>query len=110
MFHFDRWWNPVVEDHATDRTYRIGQTRAVQVHKLVTAGTVEEKVDRMLEEKRDLASRIVAAGERWITELDNGALRDLLSLSGEAIVAPDGPDREAEETGAPVGAGRRRKP
>jgi hypothetical protein len=109
VFHFDRWWNPAVEDQATDRTYRIGQTRAVQVHKLVTAGTVEEKVDRMLEEKRDLASRIVAAGERWITELDDRALRDLFSLSGEAVVAPEEPDREAEEIEAP-GRGGRRKP
>ena len=55
VFHFDRWWNPAVEDQATDRAYRIGQKRAVQVHKLVCAGTVEEKIDRLLEQKRDLA-------------------------------------------------------
>ncbi|MGH8167551.1 MAG: DEAD/DEAH box helicase, partial [Woeseiaceae bacterium] len=63
VFHFDRWWNPAVEDQATDRAYRIGQRRAVQVHKLICAGTVEEKVDRLLEQKRGLASRIVGAGE-----------------------------------------------
>ena len=55
VFHYDRWWNPAVEDQATDRAYRIGQRRAVQVHKLLCAGTVEEKIDRMLEQKRDLA-------------------------------------------------------
>ena len=70
VFHFDRWWNPAVEDQATDRAYRIGQQRSVQVHKLLTAGTIEEKVDRLLEQKRDLASRIVGQGEQWITELD----------------------------------------
>jgi hypothetical protein len=70
VFHFDRWWNPAVEDQATDRAYRIGQKRAVQVHKLVCAGTVEEKIDRLLEQKRELASKIVGAGEQWITELD----------------------------------------
>src|SRR5205823_10242877 len=62
VFHFDRWWNPAVEDQATDRAYRIGQRRAVQVHKLLTAGTVEEKIDQMLERKRELAQRIVDRG------------------------------------------------
>ena len=89
VFHFDRWWNPAVEDQATDRAYRIGQKRAVQVYKLLTAGTVEEKVDRMLEDKRDLASRIVGAGEQWITELDDAALRELFTLSADAVVAAD---------------------
>ncbi len=89
VFHFDRWWNPAVEDQATDRAYRIGQKRAVLVYKLLTAGTVEEKVDRLLEDKRDLASRIVGAGEQWITELDDAALRDLFTLSADAVVAAD---------------------
>src|SRR5204862_7172020 len=84
VFHFDRWWNPAVEDQATDRAHRIGQQRAVQVHKLLTAGTVEEKVDAMLEKKRDLASRIVGAGEQWITELGDAALRELFSLASDA--------------------------
>jgi len=103
VFHFDRWWNPAVEDQATDRAYRIGQTRAVQVHKLLTAGTVEERVDAMLEEKRDLASRIVGAGERWITEMDDAALRNLFALSSGAVVEED------EDENTPVGAtaGRR---
>lgn len=89
VFHFDRWWNPAVEDQATDRAYRIGQRRAVQVHKLLCAGTVEEKVDQLLERKRDLAARIVGAGEQWITELDDAALKDLFSLAPDAVIAPD---------------------
>ena len=96
VFHFDRWWNPAVEDQATDRAYRIGQSRTVQVHKFVTAGTIEERVDRMLEEKRDLASRVVASGERWITEMDDAALRDVFALSAHAVVA-DAADRDADE-------------
>jgi hypothetical protein len=94
VFHFDRWWNPAVEDQATDRAYRIGQKRSVQVHKLVCAGTVEEKVDRMLEHKRDLAAKVLGAGEKWITELGNDELRDLFALSEDAAVGMD--DEEAE--------------
>ncbi len=94
VFHFDRWWNPAVEDQATDRAYRIGQQRSVQVHKLLSAGTVEEKVDRLLEQKRDLASRIVGEGEQWITELDDAALRDLFALAPDAVVAGEEADRD----------------
>jgi superfamily II DNA or RNA helicase len=89
VFHYDRWWNPAVEDQATDRAYRIGQKRAVQVHKLFCAGTVEEKIDRLLEQKRNLASKVIGAGEQWITELDSSALRDLFALSDGAVVAGD---------------------
>lgn len=103
VFHFDRWWNPAVEDQATDRAYRIGQKRAVQVLKLVCAGTVEEKIDRLLEHKRDLASKVVGAGEQWITELDGRELRDLFSLS-EGTVADDD-----DETGAVVPPKQREK-
>jgi SNF2 family DNA or RNA helicase len=92
VFHFDRWWNPAVEDQATDRAYRIGQTRAVQVHKLLCAGTVEEKIARMLEQKRELASKVVGTGEQWITELEAGELRDLFALSKDAVVAGDDGD------------------
>ena len=96
VFHYDRWWNPAVEDQATDRTHRIGQTRIVQVHKFVTAGTMEEKVDRMLEEKKDLADRVVGkSSEAWLTELDDKALRDLVTLSRDAVVG----DLEAEAEG-----------
>ncbi len=107
VFHFDRWWNPAVEDQATDRAHRIGQQRAVQVHKLLTAGTVEEKVDAMLEKKRDLASRIVGAGEQWITELGDAALRELFSLASDAVVASDEAD-ESDGLGEPGPAPRRR--
>jgi len=86
VFHFDRWWNPAVEDQATDRTYRIGQTRNVQVHKLITMGTLEEKIDGMLESKRDLADRVVGTGEGWLTELDDDALRRLVSLEPDADI------------------------
>ncbi len=97
VFHYDRWWNPAVEDQATDRAHRIGQRRAVQVHKLVCAGTVEEKVDRLLEQKRSLAARIVGAGERWITEMGDGELRELFALSKDAVVgAEDGGDEDSE--------------
>ncbi len=89
VFHYDRWWNPAVEDQATDRAYRIGQKRAVQVHKLVCAGTVEEKIDRLLEQKRDLASKVVGAGEQWITELSGPDLRNLFALSGGSVADAD---------------------
>jgi SNF2 family DNA or RNA helicase len=71
VFHYDRWWNPAVEDQATDRAYRIGQQERVQVHKFLCAGSIEERVDALLESKRDLAARIVGQGEQWITELSN---------------------------------------
>ena len=86
VFHFDRWWNPAVEDQATDRTYRIGQTKNVQVHKLITMGTLEEKIDAMLESKRDLADRVVGTGEGWLTELDDAALRRLVDLEPDADI------------------------
>jgi superfamily II DNA or RNA helicase len=86
VFHFDRWWNPAVEDQATDRTYRIGQTKNVQVHKLITMGTLEEKIDGMLESKRDLADRVVGTGEGWLTELDDDALRRLVLLEPDADI------------------------
>ena len=81
VFHYDRWWNPAVENQATDRAHRIGQTRRVQVHKFVTLGTVEERIDKMLAEKAALAQNIVGSGDDWLTELSTGELRDYLSLS-----------------------------
>ncbi len=83
VIHFDRWWNPAVENQATDRAYRIGQTNAVQVHKLVSAGSIEEKIDAMISGKRELADRVVGTGEKWLTELDTRELADVLRLSGE---------------------------
>jgi SNF2 family DNA or RNA helicase len=89
VFHYDRWWNPAVEDQATDRAYRIGQQRSVQVHKLMCAGTVEDKVDQLLERKRQLAATIVGEGEQWITELDDGELRSLFSLAPDAVITEE---------------------
>lgn len=80
VFHFDRWWNPAVENQATDRAYRIGQTRNVQVHKFITLGTLEERIDEMIEQKLGLSQQIVGQGENWITELDTDELKELLSL------------------------------
>ncbi len=85
VVHFDRWWNPAVEDQATDRAFRIGQHRNVQVHKLVVAGTLEERIDEMIERKTEVAAAVVGSGEGWLTELSNDALRDLLRLGAEAL-------------------------
>ncbi len=86
VVHVDRWWNPAVEDQATDRAFRIGQRRAVQVRKFVTAGTVEEKIATMINEKRGLAAKIVGTGEQWLTELSTTELRSLLALEAGAVV------------------------
>ncbi|MEZ0166577.1 DEAD/DEAH box helicase [Kineococcus sp. LSe6-4] len=85
VVHVDRWWNPAVEDQATDRAFRIGQHRQVQVRKLVSVGTVEERVDAVISRKRDLADRVVGSGEGWITDLDTDALRELLRLGDDAV-------------------------
>nr|MCU0689328.1 SWF/SNF helicase family protein [Phycisphaerales bacterium] len=85
VFHFDRWWNPAVENQATDRAFRIGQTRTVQVHKFVVAGTLEEKIDQMIEAKSGLADNVIGSGESWLTELSLSALRDVLALRDDAI-------------------------
>lgn len=89
VFHFDRWWNPAVENQATDRVFRIGQTRNVQVHKFVCNGTLEEKIHDLIESKKALADQIVGAGEGWITELDTNQLRDLLLLDRNAIIGEE---------------------
>ncbi|MEZ2278644.1 MAG: DEAD/DEAH box helicase [Microcoleus sp.] len=86
VFHYDRWWNPAVENQATDRVFRIGQTRNVQVHKFVCTGTLEEKIHDMIESKKALAEQVVSAGENWITELDTDQLRNLLILDRNAII------------------------
>ena len=85
VFHFDRWWNPAVEDQATDRAFRIGQTRSVSVFKYICAGTVEERIDEMIEKKKELAGLVVRAAEDWLTELSTSDLRELLSLRQDAI-------------------------
>jgi len=80
VFHFDRWWNPAVEDQATDRAFRIGQTRNVLVHKFVCLGTLEEQIDKMIEDKKILADSIVGKGENWLTEMTTADLRTLVNL------------------------------
>ncbi|MFC7358962.1 DEAD/DEAH box helicase [Nocardioides astragali] len=80
VIHFDRWWNPAVEDQATDRAYRIGQTRPVQVHRCITQGTIEERIAELLARKRSLADSVLARGETALTELSNAELRDLVEL------------------------------
>jgi hypothetical protein len=83
VFHFDRWWNPAVENQATDRAFRIGQTRDVQVRKFVCAGTLEERIDELIESKKALAESVVGAGEAWLTEMSTDELRDLMALRRE---------------------------
>ena len=80
VFHFDRWWNPAVEDQATDRAFRIGQKRNVQVHKFVTTGTLEEMIDDMIESKKGLAQAVVGSGENWLTEMSTDELRRVVTL------------------------------
>jgi SNF2 family DNA or RNA helicase len=108
VFHYDRWWNPAVEDQATDRAHRIGQTKRVQVHKLLCAGTIEEKVNAMLERKRGLAASVVGSEERFITELDDGELRDLFALSNDASVSGDEGDESSASAAAAVSGKKRR--
>jgi SNF2 family DNA or RNA helicase len=85
VFHFDRWWNPAVENQATDRAFRIGQRRNVQVHKFVVAGTLEERINAILESKQSLADTIVGSGEHWLTELNTDELREILMLRHETL-------------------------
>jgi SNF2 family DNA or RNA helicase len=80
VIHFDRWWNPAVEDQATDRAFRIGQNRNVQVHKFVCVGTLEERIDEMIESKKGLADAVIGSGEAWITDLSTEELQDLVRL------------------------------
>lgn len=80
VIHYDLWWNPAVENQGTDRTFRIGQTKNVIVHRMITFGTLEEKIDKMLQRKKALADSIITAGEKWITELSNEELQELFRL------------------------------
>ncbi|MGX2041818.1 DEAD/DEAH box helicase [Methylocaldum sp. MU1018] len=86
VFHFDRWWNPAVEDQATDRAFRIGQTRNVFVHKFITLGTLEERIDRMIEDKKQVAGAIVGRDESWLAKLDNESFKQLIALNRQALL------------------------
>lgn len=85
VVHFDRWWNPAVENQATDRAFRIGQRRNVQVRKLISTGTLEERIDEMIERKQALAERVVGTGEGWLTELSTAELREIVRLSADSV-------------------------
>jgi SNF2 family DNA or RNA helicase len=85
VFHFDRWYNPAVENQATDRAFRIGQTRNVQVHKFICLGTLEERIDELIEHKQALADSIVGEGESWLSEMSTDELRDLVALRREVM-------------------------
>lgn len=89
VFHFDRWWNPAVENQATDRVFRIGQTKNVQVHKFVCIGTLEERIDQMIEQKKALAESIISAGEAWLTEMSTEQLKEVFTLSRDAVEPPE---------------------
>ncbi|CAN5817227.1 DEAD/DEAH box helicase [soil metagenome] len=97
VIHYDRWWNPAVEDQASDRAHRIGQTERVLIHRLMAVGTLEERIDAMLDAKREVAAAIVGSTETWITELEPDALLDLVRLS-------DGSDGAGRLVGAHTGA------
>ncbi len=86
VFHFDRWWNPAVEDQATDRAFRIGQRKNVFAHKFVAMGTLEERIDAMIEDKKRLSSLVVGSDESWLTELDNDTFKELISLRRSAVL------------------------
>ena len=86
VFHFDRWWNPAVENQATDRAFRIGQTKNVQVHKFICDGTLEERIDEIIKSKKALADNIIGTGEGWLTEMTTEQLKDIFVLRREAVV------------------------
>ena len=109
MVHYDRWWNPAVEDQASDRAYRIGQDRAVQIHRLISEGTLEDRIAAVLAAKRELAERVVGGGERWISELSNDDLAELVS-SGEAGMTPAARSPRGGSSAGRGGGGRGSKP
>jgi SNF2 family DNA or RNA helicase len=81
VVHYDLWWNPAVEAQATDRAYRIGQTKNVMVHRFITQNTFEEKINEMIQHKKHLAELTVATGENWIGDLSNKELREIFELA-----------------------------
>lgn len=83
VVHYDRWWNPAVENQATDRAFRIGQNKNVQVHKLICQGTLEERIDELIERKKNLSEQVVGSGENWLTEMSNHELKELIELQGQ---------------------------
>ena len=86
VFHFDRWWNPAVENQATDRVFRIGQKKNVEVHKFISVGTLEEKIDSLIERKKSLTENIIGTGEAWLTEMNTSELKKIFELRKDAVV------------------------
>ena len=97
VIHLDRWWNPAVEEQATDRAFRIGQRRAVQVRKFSCPGTVEERIDALVRSKRALSQLVVGDGEGWLTELSTAQLRELFTLGAEALSDEPGSDEPGSD-------------
>ncbi|MNZ61488.1 RNA polymerase-associated protein RapA [compost metagenome] len=89
VIHYDRWWNPAVENQATDRVFRIGQQRNVEVHKLICQGTLEERIDELIEKKKSLSEQVVGSGEQWLTEMSNDELRSLVTLHQGSFLEGD---------------------
>lgn len=89
VVHYDRWWNPAVENQATDRVFRIGQQKNVEVHKLICQGTLEERIDELIERKKTLSEQVVGSGEQWLTEMSDEELRSLIVLR-EGGLFPEG--------------------
>jgi len=89
VIHYDRWWNPAVEDQATDRAWRIGQHNTVNVHKMICQGTVEERIGQVIDEKRALADAVIGSGEAWLSELSTAELRDLVVLETTSSTLSD---------------------
>ena len=89
VIHYDRWWNPAVENQATDRAFRIGQHKNVQVHKLICRGTLEERIDELIELKQALSDQIMAEGESWITEMTTDELKQLFALRADVLEGRD---------------------
>jgi SNF2 family DNA or RNA helicase len=88
VFHFDRWWNPAVEQQATDRAHRLGQRKPVFVHSLICSGTLEERIDALLDSKRELVQKVMAGtSEDWLGDLDLGAIRAAVALAPDAVEA-----------------------
>jgi len=88
VFHFDRWWNPAVEQQATDRAHRLGQRKPVFVHSLICTGTLEERIDALLDSKRELVEKVMAGtSEDWLGDLDLGAIRAAVALAPDAVEA-----------------------
>jgi SNF2 family DNA or RNA helicase len=92
VFHFDRWWNPAVENQATDRAHRIGQTKTVFVHTFICEGTLESRIDDLITGKTELARQIVGSGDSWVAGLSDDTLREVLALSASATAYADDPE------------------